>query len=78
MEEGTKLVRIYTGTEILINILKDELEQSGIAAMVKNEFQSGVVSGFAGGAPAATDLYIQESDVEKAVPIVNEFRAING
>ncbi len=78
MEEGTKLVRIYTGTEILINILKDELEQSGIAAMVKNEFQSGVVSGFAGGAPAATDLYIQKSDVEKAVPIVNEFRAING
>lgn len=78
MEDTSKLVRIYSGSGILTSLLKDELESSGIAALIKNEFQSGIISGFSGGAPSSLDLYIQESDVEKAVPIVNEFRAING
>lgn len=77
MEDASKLVCIYSGSEILVNLLKDELENSGIAALIKNEFQSGIISGFTGGTPSVVDLYIQEGDVENAAPIVSEFCRIN-
>ena len=72
MKEGDQLVRIYSGTEVLVLFLKKELEENGIAALIRNDFQSGIAAGFVGGAPSAIDLYIQESDLKKAEPILKE------
>lgn len=76
MDEG-KLIRIYSGSEVSALLLKDELEQAGVMSMVKNDFQSGVIAGFAGGVPSEVDLYIEEADLVKAEPIVNNFLTIN-
>lgn len=76
MEEG-KLIRIYSGSEVTALLLKDGLEQSGVTSMIKNDFQSGVIAGFAGGVPSDVDLYIDEIDLAKAEPIVSNFLSVN-
>jgi hypothetical protein len=77
MGNSNKLIRIYTGTEVAVILLKAKLQESGIPVLIKNDYQSGIMAGFAGGVPSAIDIYIQESDFEKAEPIVNEFMTEN-
>ena len=74
MKNLKKLIRIFTGTEVSVILLKGKLEESGIPALIKNDYQSGISAGFTGGIPSAIDVYIQESDLTKAEPIVNEFQ----
>ena len=75
--ENSNLIRIYSGTELTVNLLKDELEKFGIPGMIQNDFNSGISAGFSGGVPSSVDLFIQERDLAKAEPIVSEFREIN-
>ncbi|MCX6238726.1 MAG: DUF2007 domain-containing protein [Bacteroidia bacterium] len=77
MKKGNNLIRVFTGTEINADLLKDQLEEIGIAALVKNDYQSGISVGFVGGTPSSIDVYIQESDLKEAEPIINEFNLIN-
>lgn len=77
MKEKNNLIRIYSGTELTVNLLKDELEKSGISGLIQNDFSSGVSAGFSGGVPSSIDLFIKELDMEKAEPIINEFTKIN-
>ena len=77
MKENSNLVRVYSGTEFTVNLLKDELEILGIPSTIQNDFNSGVSAGFSGGVPSSIDLLIQEFDMKKAKPIVREFRDIN-
>ncbi len=73
MKEKDTLIRIFTGTEISVLLLKGILEEAGIAASVRNDYQLGVDIGAVLGARSAVDLYIRQPDFEKAVPLVNEF-----
>lgn len=77
MKENNKLTRVFTGTELTVNLLKNELEESGIAGIIRNDFNSGISAGFSGGVSSAIDLFIQECDLEKAEPIIGEFVKIN-
>lgn len=70
-----ELVKIFTGSEVAIILLKEMLEENGIASMVRNGFQSGLSAGFYGGTPSAIDLYIQETDLKNAEPVIAEFHA---
>jgi hypothetical protein len=73
MKEKNTLIRVYTGSEIRVNRLKDILGKTGITAIIQNDFQSGITAGFSGGIPSAIDLYIQQSDLNLAKPIISEF-----
>jgi len=73
MKNGNDLIRVFTGSEVLVYLLKERLEEVEISALIKNDFQSGLTVGFVSGVPSAVDLYIQESDMEVAEPIINEF-----
>ena len=73
----SKLVRVYTGSSILINLLKDELENNGIAALIQDDFNSGIIAGFSGGIPTSVDLFIRQDDLEKAETIISEFARTN-
>lgn len=77
MEKGSNLIRVYTGTDITVNLLKEELEEAGISAMIQNDFNSGISAGFAGGTLSTIDLFIQESDLMKAQSIISEFIRVN-
>jgi hypothetical protein len=76
MKEDDNLVRIYTGTELTVSLLKTELEKVGITGIIQNDFESGTSAGIAGN-PAAVDLFIQESDLKKAKPVIVDFLKIN-
>ena len=69
MKENDTLIKAYSGTEGLVHILKDKLEQNGIIATIQNN--SG--DSFFGGIPIALDLYIRQNDIKKADPIIREF-----
>jgi hypothetical protein len=76
MKENDNIIRIYTGTELTANLLKDELEKIGIIGIIQNDFESGTSAGIAGD-PSAIDLFIQESDLKKAKPVIVDFLKIN-
>jgi len=78
MNENSEMVRVFSGTELTAELLKDELESIGVFGMLKNEYHSGVVAGFSGGVPASVDLFILESDLKKAKLVIEDFRKTNG
>ena len=69
MKENDALIKAYSGTESLVHILKDKLEQNGIIASIRNN--SG--DSFLGGTPISLDLYIRQNDIKKAEPIIRDF-----
>ena len=73
MQKGTNLIRIFTGEKITANHLKSELESIGINVLIKDEYSSGISVGFVAGIPSDIDLYIQETDFEKAKEILHSF-----
>lgn len=77
MTTNSDLIKIFTGTDVLVHLLKDELESVGVGAMIRNDFHSGVLAGFSGGVPSAIDLYILSDDLEKAGQIIEDFKQQN-
>jgi len=73
MKDEDNLIRVYSGTEISVTLLKEELEENGISAMIQNDFQSGITAGFFGGGTTAIDLFVQESDLKATETIVAAF-----
>jgi hypothetical protein len=69
MKGRDNLVRIYTGTEISVILLKGRLEIAGISSAIQNDSSDS----FLRGVPAAVDLYIQQTDFKEAEPIISEF-----
>lgn len=70
MNDNDKIVLVYTGDEVTIERLKANLEMKGIVPTIKDGFNSGLSAGFVGGVPSAIDLFVLESDFEKAVEII--------
>jgi len=63
---------------IEIQRLQLDLDANQIPSLVKNNFQSGLRSGFYGGSPSLVELFIYEEDLEKARPVLEKFKkAIN-
>ena len=71
MNDNDKIVLVYTGDELTVERVKANLEMKGIVPVVKDGFNSGLSAGFVGGTPTTIDLFVLESDVEKAMEIVN-------
>lgn len=69
MKEKSKIIKVYTGSEIYVISLKDRLEKIGISAYIQNDSSDS----FLRGVPTAIDLYIQEIDYKKAEPIITDF-----
>jgi hypothetical protein len=77
MKEKNKLVKIYTGTEVTVLLLKDLLEGIGVTSTIQNNYKSGIEVGFVGGVQSAIDLFIQQSDFDTAEPLIRDFIAKN-
>lgn len=71
------LVKVYTGPEITVRLLKEELESIGVPSIIEDKFKSGISAGFGAGVPSAIDVYISETDLEKAKPLIEEFKRVN-
>jgi hypothetical protein len=77
MKENNKLIKIYTGTEVTVLLLKGLLEEIGVKSTIQNNYKSGIEVGFVGGVQSAIDIFIQQSDFEKAEPTIRDFISIN-
>jgi hypothetical protein len=77
MKEKNKLIKIYTGTEVTVLLLKDLLEEIGVTSTIQNNYKSGIEVGFVGGVISAIDLFIQQSDFETAEPLIRDFTETN-
>lgn len=65
-----KLIKIYTGSSVIMNRIKAELELQGINSIVKDGFKQGIEAGFGGGVPSAIDIFVTENDMRKAKGII--------
>ena len=70
-DHKNEMVRVYSDTEITINMLKAELAKIEIPSLVKNEFRSGLMAGF-GAAPNAVDLFVDSENVEQAELLIRD------
>ena len=77
MKERNKLVKVYTGTEMTVTLLKELLKEIKVASTIQNNYKSGVEVGFVGGVQSSVDLFIQQSDFETAEPVIRDFIAQN-
>lgn len=68
-----KQIKIYTGNQISVLLIQQELKEKGILSNIQNDFQSGLTAGFGGGSPDQIDLLISIEDVKEASEIVKEF-----
>ena len=74
MTKSEDLKRLYTGTEINVNILKEILDDNQITSLVKNDLKSGLTAGFGGGySEAESSIFVFSDNLEKAKIILNEF-----
>ena len=67
------LVRVFTGPEASAILLKGRLEEIDIFTLTKNDFSGS----FLGVVPPSVDLYIKESDLKRALPLIREFTKEN-
>ena len=74
MDNHSKHITFFTGSLIEIQRLQLDLDDAQIPSLVKNNFQSGIRSGFYGGSPSLVQLYIYEEDLEKATEILKRFK----
>lgn len=74
MKNEDNLIRVFSGSEVSVILLKAKLEEAGVSAIIQNDFQSGLSAGFAGSTPTGVDLYIREGDLTLAEPILSEFQ----
>jgi len=71
MKKDSDLVKVFSGDEMTVTLLKAELEELGIPVMVRNDFRSGLAAGFVMQSPV--EVYLNESDIQIAEPILKEF-----
>jgi hypothetical protein len=71
MKRDSDLVKVFSGDEMTVTLLKAELEELGIPVMVRNDFRSGLAAGFVMQSPV--EVYLNESDIQIAEPILKEF-----
>lgn len=69
----TKHTKVFSSSSIIVNGLKALLEENNIGVLVKNPHESGISAGF-GTFDKAVEIHIHESDVDKATPIIENFK----
>lgn len=70
-EESDDYLRIYTGSNIFVNMLQSKLKEIDVFPIVKDDLSSGTWGGF-GGVPGMTQLFVHRDEYEKAKIIVDK------
>ena len=69
MSSEDEFKRVYTGSDVNVQYLKDLLEKAGIRTRVRNDFDSGLRAGFGGGFPGQVQLFAISSHYDEALKI---------
>ncbi len=68
-------IKIYTGNFIVVQLIKQRLEDIGINPIIKDETESGRLAGFGASLPGMPEIYVHENELDKAVIIVESVRS---
>jgi hypothetical protein len=76
MTTENQLMIVFSGNEFQAYALSAELEQAGVPTMIRNDQQSGNLLGI-GSIQFSVHVLIEESFLESAHPIIQEFNTRN-
>lgn len=77
MKDKSTLIKVFSGSDVSVTLLTEKLEEEGILASIHDEYSEGITAGFSTGTRYSVDLYIMDSDLAKAKPIIDEYIRIN-
>lgn len=66
----TNYIKVYTGSFVVVELLKSRLEDHGITPIVKDESESARLAGFGASIQFQQEVYVHESELGTVVPIV--------
>ncbi len=72
MDDLKQHILVYSGSLVSIHKLRHDLEEAGINVYVKDSAKTASVTGFVDFSSAK--LFILESEIEKATPVVARFK----
>lgn len=67
------IMKVFSGSEILADVLKLKIEEVGVEVVKKDNLQSARLAGF-GNADLAVELFVDERYYGKISPVLEEFR----
>jgi hypothetical protein len=67
------LIKVFSGSEIIADALKQKIEQVGVEVVKKDNLQSARLAGF-GSTDLAVELFVDERYYGKISPVLEEFR----
>ena len=73
MNKDEKTTRIFTGSAIEAQPLINALNEIDINPIIRDDHQSGILSGFAAGVPGQIRMYIRNEEVAIAKSILDTF-----
>ena len=68
-------IKIFSGSFIIVQLVKDRLESVGINPIIKDESGLGESSGFKSTNAEYQELYVSTEELDHAVPIVESVKA---
>ena len=66
-------MKVFSGSEILAEALKQKIETVGVEVVKKDNLQSARIAGF-GSSDLAVELFVDERYYGKISPVLEEFR----
>jgi len=73
MNKDEKTTRIFTGSAIEAQPLINGLKELDINPIIRDDHQSGILSGFATGVPGQIRVYIRKEELAIAQPIIDMY-----
>ena len=70
----TKHIKIFTDSSIIVKGLAVDLEENSIHSITKDHIKSAILGGF-GSLDKSVELFILNTDLEKATPIIEAYKA---
>ncbi len=67
------IMKVFSGSEILADALKQKIEAVGVEVVKKDNLQSARMAGF-GSSDLAVELFVDERYYGKISPVLEEFR----
>ena len=67
------IMKVFSGSEILADALKQRIEAVGVEVVKKDNLQSARMAGF-GSSDLAVELFVDERYYGKISPVLEEFR----
>ncbi|MEY8848661.1 DUF2007 domain-containing protein [Psychroserpens sp. XS_ASV72] len=67
-------IKVFSGSFIMVQLVKQRLEDAGINAIIKDESESGRLAGFGASIQGFQELYVSDEELTKAKPIIDTVR----